>query len=82
MLGWSLLKVVKAFLLDGLSLTATEGGVLVVGIVSAFGVSILAIRFLMGFIKSHSFVAFGIYRIVLGVLVLGYFAVTGALFAL
>ncbi|MDR1422534.1 MAG: undecaprenyl-diphosphate phosphatase, partial [Coriobacteriales bacterium] len=34
MLGWSLLKVVKAFLLDGLSLTATEGGVLVVGIVS------------------------------------------------
>ena len=39
----------------------------------AFGVSMLAIRFLIDFVKKHSFAPFGIYRIVLGVLVLLYF---------
>jgi undecaprenyl-diphosphatase len=81
MFGWSLLKVVKGFVLDGLTLTMTEWGVLVVGIVVAFVVSVIAIKFLMGYIKKHSFEAFGWYRIVLGILVLAFFALTGSLFA-
>jgi undecaprenyl-diphosphatase len=81
MFGWSLLKAVKGFVLDGLVLTTTEWGVLGVGIVVAFAVSVFAIKFLMGYIKNHSFEAFGWYRIVLGILVLAYFAATGTLFA-
>jgi undecaprenyl-diphosphatase len=80
MFGWSLLKVVKVFVFDALSPTATEWGVLAVGLVAAFAVSVAAIRFLMGYIKGHSFEAFGWYRIVLGVLVLAFFALTGSLF--
>lgn len=72
MLGASALKVVK-FAAEGLSLTPTEWGVLAVGCVSAFIVSLFAIKFLMDFVKKHSFASFGVYRIVLGVLVLGYF---------
>lgn len=69
MAGASLLKLVKF----GLSFTATEVLLLVIGMVVAFVVSILAIKFLMGYIKKHDFKAFGWYRIVLGILVLGYF---------
>ena len=47
--------------------------ILVIGMVVAFVVSILAIKFLMGYIKKHDFKAFGWYRIVLGALVLVYF---------
>ena len=47
--------------------------ILGVGMAVAFVVSILAIKFLMGYIKKHDFKAFGWYRIVLGILVLGYF---------
>ena len=47
--------------------------ILITGMVVAFIVSILAIKFLMGYIKKHDFKAFGWYRIVLGILVLGYF---------
>lgn len=72
MAGASLLKVVK-FLADGMVLTTTEWGVLAVGCLSAFVVSLCAIKFLTDFVKKHSFTSFGIYRIVLGVLVLGYF---------
>ena len=75
MFGWSLLKVVKVFLLDQLTPTTTEWGVLGVGVIVAFVVSILAIRFLMGYIKRNSFEAFGWYRIALGILVLAYFLV-------
>ena len=82
MFGWSLLRVVKAFLLDHLVCTSTEWGVFVVGVVVSFVVSLVAIRFLMGFIKRHSFEAFGWYRIVLGIVVLAFFAVTGGLFAI
>ena len=46
---------------------------LVTGVVVAFFVSVIAIKFLMGYIKKHDFKAFGWYRIVLGILVLGYF---------
>jgi len=51
--------------------------ILLVGMVVAFVVSILAIRFLLGYIKTNDFKAFGWYRIVLGVLVMGYFLIFG-----
>ncbi len=76
MAGASLVKVVK-FLGDGLSLSATEWAILAVGCVTAFAVSMVAIRFLMDFVKKHSFSAFGIYRIALGAFVLGYFLFFG-----
>ena len=76
MLGASLLKVVK-LILEGVTLTGTEWGVLAVGCVSAFLVSLCAIKFLMDFVKKHSFSAFGVYRIVLGALVIGYFLIFG-----
>ena len=69
MFGASLLKLVKF----GLTFTPAEVLTLVTGVVVAFFVSIIAIKFLMGYIKKHDFKAFGWYRIVLGVLVLGYF---------
>ncbi|MEG0375499.1 MAG: undecaprenyl-diphosphate phosphatase [Raoultibacter sp.] len=72
MLGWGLVKAVK-FFIGGVAMTMTEIVVLVVGIVTAFVVSVLAIKFLMGYIKKNDFTAFGWYRIVVGVLVLGYF---------
>lgn len=76
MLGASLLKVVK-LILEGVTLTGIEWGVLAVGCVSAFVVSLCAIKFLMDFVKKHSFSVFGVYRIVLGVLVMGYFLFVG-----
>jgi undecaprenyl-diphosphatase len=79
MFGWSLLKALKILVLDSLVMTATEIGVLVTGIIIAFVVSIAAIKFLMGYIKNHSFAAFGWYRIILGVIVIAFFALTGQL---
>ena len=70
MFGASLLKLVKF----GFVFTPAEILTLVTGVVVAFFVSIIAIKFLMGYIKKHDFKAFGWYRIVLGILVLGYFA--------
>lgn len=72
MLGWGLVKVIK-FVLAGIAMTATEIVVLVVGIVAAFVMSVIAIRFLMGYIKNNDFAVFGWYRIIIGALVLGYF---------
>ena len=66
MLGASLLKIVKY---DG-GVTAHEVALLAVGMVTAFGVSLLIINRLMAFIRKHSFTCFGWYRIVLGILVL------------
>ena len=54
--------------------SATELTVLVIGTVVAFLVSILVIKFLMGYIKKHDFQIFGWYRIVLGILVMLYFS--------
>lgn len=71
MLGASLLKIVKF----GFDFSGNELTILVVGMVVAFVVSIIVIRFLMGYIKKHDFKAFGWYRIVLGALVLLYFFV-------
>lgn len=69
MFGASALKLLKF----GFSFTADELLILFVGLVTAFLVSILAIKFLMGYIKKHDFKAFGWYRIVLGIIVIGYF---------
>ena len=76
MLGASLLKVVKLFA-EGVTVTPLEWGILAVGCVTAFVVSLCAIRFLMDFVKKHSFASFGWYRIALGVLVIGYFLMIG-----
>ena len=59
---------------SGVSVPTEAWVVLAVGCATAFVVSLAAIRFLMDFVKRHTFTAFGIYRIALGVLVLGYFA--------
>ena len=72
MFGASLLKVVK-FLLKGAQMGANEWAIMGVGLVVAFVTSLLAIRWLTGFVRRHDFKAFGWYRIVLGVLVLAYF---------
>lgn len=69
MFGASFLKLLKF----GLVFTSSELIVLSVGMITAFLVSILAIKFLMGYIKKHDFKAFGYYRIVLGLIVIGYF---------
>ena len=72
MLGASLVKILK-FVVKGYTATGAEIGLLLVGILVAFFVSLAAIRFLTDFVKRHDFKPFGIYRIALGVLVLGYF---------
>ena len=69
MFGASLLKMLKY----GFSFTGNEMLYLIVGMVVAFAVSILAIKFLLGYIKKNDFKAFGVYRIVLGVIVAAYF---------
>ena len=76
MLGASAIKGLK-FILSGVSATGTEIGVLVVGCVVSFIVSLLVIKGLMEYVRKHSFSVFGIYRIVLGVVVLAYFLTLG-----
>lgn len=71
MFGASAIKLLKF----GLAFTAAELAVLISGMVVAFVVSILAIKFLMGYIKKHDFKVFGWYRIILGIIVLLYFLV-------
>ena len=66
MFGLSAIKIVKF----GFGFGGAEIFVLLLGMAVAFGVSILVIKFLMGFIKKHDFQAFGWYRIVLGIVVL------------
>lgn len=73
MFGASLLKLVK-FMTLGLTFTGAEILILAAGCISAFVVSVLVIKLLMGYIKKHDFIPFGIYRIVLGMILLIYFA--------
>ena len=74
MLGASAIKMLK-FLLTGVGITGMEIGVLIVGCVVSFIVSLLVIKGLMDYVRRHSFSAFGVYRIVLGIIVLAYFAI-------
>lgn len=71
MFGASLLKLVKF----GFAFTGPELAVLLIGMITAFVVSVFVIRFLMDYIKKHDFTVFGWYRIVLGLLVIIYFTV-------
>lgn len=73
MLGASALKLVKFALKTGFVMTGNEVAILSVGTFVAFIVSIIAIKFLMSYIKSNDFKVFGWYRIILGILVLVYF---------
>ena len=72
MLGASAIKGLK-FLLSGVSASGTEIGVLIVGCIVSFAVSMAVIRGLMEYVRKHSFSAFGVYRIALGALVLMYY---------
>lgn len=69
MFGASLLKIVKF----GFAFTGPELVILLIGMIVAFIVSIIVIKFLMGYIRKHDFKVFGWYRIILGLLVIGYF---------
>lgn len=70
MFGVSLLKIVK----NGLAMTGNEWAILITGMVIAYAVSMLAIKFLMNYVRKHDFKAFGYYRIILGILVIAYFS--------
>lgn len=70
MFGASLLKILKF----GFHFTGIEIAVLLTGMIVSFLVSVIAIKFLLGYIKRNDFKAFGVYRIVLGILVIAYFA--------
>lgn len=72
MFGASLLKVIKL----GFAISAGQFFLLILGCVVSFGVSYLAIKFLMSYIKKNDFKVFGYYRIVLGIIVLLYFGIT------
>lgn len=72
MFGVSLLKIVKS----GLTMSGGELAVLLTGMAVAYVVSMLAIKFLMNYVRKHDFKAFGYYRIILGILVIAYFSLT------
>ena len=72
MVGASGIKLLK-FMLSGVGITSTEIAVLTVGCVVSFIVSLLVIKGLMEYVRKHSFSAFGVYRIILGAIVLAYF---------
>ena len=74
MLGASGIKLLK-FFMTGVGFAGPEIAVLLVGCAVSFLVSLLVIRGLMNYVRNHSFSAFGVYRIVLGILVLVYFAI-------
>lgn len=73
MFGASLLKILKF----GFSFSGAEVAILLTGMITAFIVSMVCIKLLMGYVKKHDFKVFGYYRIVLGVIVLAYFLIFG-----
>ncbi|MBQ8830352.1 MAG: undecaprenyl-diphosphate phosphatase [Oscillospiraceae bacterium] len=76
MLGASALKILKYFMDGNAMFTSQEWGILIVGCAVAFVVSLVAIKALMNYVRRHSFSAFGVYRIILGAVVLGYYLIT------
>ena len=74
MLGASAIKLLK-FFLSGVGFAGGEAAILLVGCLVSFLVSVLVIRGLMEYVRKHSFSAFGVYRILLGIAVLGYFLI-------
>lgn len=77
MLGASALKILK-FFLEGNVFTGEQIAIMIVGLVVAYAVSVFAIKFLMGYIRKHDFKVFGYYRIAVGILIILYFAISGA----
>ncbi len=73
MAGATLLKTAKAFFVDEISLNSLEILVIFVGTITAFLVSFAVIKFLMDFVKKHTFESFGWYRIILGIILLTYY---------
>ena len=73
MLGASAIKLLDFFLETGFGMAGQELAVLITGMVVSFVVSLLVIRGLMDYVRKHSFAAFGVYRIILGIVVLAYF---------
>ena len=71
MFGASLLKIIKF----GLIFTSSEILILLIGMITAFIVSILTIKYLLKYIKKNDFKIFGIYRIILGIIVILYFTI-------
>ena len=71
------MKIERVGLLQGPHRGKVEAAVLAAGMITAFAVSLAAIKFLMGYVRRHDFSAFGWYRIVLGAAVLGYFLIFG-----
>lgn len=78
MFGVSLLKIVT----NTYAMTGAEWGLLLVGMAVAYVVSLLTVRFLTDYVRRHDFKVFGYYRIILGILVIAFFAVTGNLFTI
>lgn len=74
MFGASGLKVLK-YLLEGSAITPIQTAVMIVGMAVAYAVSVWVIKFLMGYIKKNDFTVFGWYRILLGIIVLGFFLI-------
>jgi undecaprenyl-diphosphatase len=74
MFGASAIKLLK-FFLEGAGISGLEIALLGLGCIVAFVISVIAIKFLMGYIKKNDFKVFGWYRIVLGILVIGYFLI-------
>jgi undecaprenyl-diphosphatase len=74
MLGASAIKLLK-FMVSGVSASGQEIAVLIVGCVVSFVVSLVVIKALMEYVRKHNFSVFGIYRIVLGAVVLAYFGI-------
>ena len=73
MFGLSALKILKF----GFAFTPTEIIILLIGMIVAFVVSVIVIKFLMSYIKKNDFKVFGIYRIILGIVIILYFAFAG-----
>ena len=80
MIGASGLKILK-FLIEGYVASFEEIALLLIGMLVSFLVSVFVIRFLMDFVKRRSFASFGIYRIALGTVIIGYFVIKSLLLA-
>lgn len=76
MVGGSGIKVLQYFA-DGNTFTGEQIAILLIGMITAFIVSVLAIKFLLSYIRKHDFKLFGYYRIILGIIVIAYFAIAG-----
>ena len=67
--------MILGYIKDGVSLASNEIIILAIGTIVSFIVSVVAIKFLMGYIKKRDFAAFGYYRIILGIILLAYFSI-------